>query len=171
MASVSRIGQFARGVAVLLTQRLHPVIAATHAFCRTPTFVTCSKIASGRAVLLGDAAHAVSPNIGFGCAAALQDSEVLSRACIAAGGDVEASGVDYNDMRLDNAHMLTHVSRSIDAVQGYNYHKNVFKALRGLPYFAVNRATDLRMGKLPGVLSALHVSITCTMVTPSDRDA
>lgn len=115
--------------------------------------MTCSKLASGRAVLLGDAAHSVSPNVGMGCNAALQDSEVLSRACIAAGGDVTASAAEYADTRLTNSHVLTRVSERLDAVQSFGYTKDIFAALRGLPYHLVQQA-GFGVSSVPG----LHTS-------------
>ena len=47
-----------------------------HAF-RTSKFVYCSKLGSGRCVLVGDAAHAVSPDIGAGASSAMADATLL----------------------------------------------------------------------------------------------
>jgi len=70
----------------------------------------------------------------MGCNSALQDSEVLSRACIAADGDIPASAHEFDKTRLTNAQTLTRVSQRLDAVDTFNYNKDVFAALAGLPY-------------------------------------
>ena len=70
--------------------------------CRTVTFVTCSKLGSGRAVLLGDAAHALSPNIAAGCNAALQDAAVLADSVKAVGGDVDRVADRFTADRLQD---------------------------------------------------------------------
>lgn len=128
--------------------------------------MTCSKLASGRALLLGDAAHAISPNIGMGCIAALQDSEILARACIAADGDIEASAAQYNTDRLANAHALTLVSQQVDAVNTYQYHRNLVDLLTAFPYKLSQEAARLPASvPVPGALScccsrqAIHRSI------------
>ena len=121
--------------------------------CRSPTFVTCSKIASGRAVLLGDAAHCISPNIGMGCQSALQDSDVLSHACVAANGDINASAKEYNARRLQNVHVLTHISRQLDVLETFRFHKNLLAAAIAIPYTLpqiVRRLSSI--APVPGVL-------------------
>ena len=116
--------------------------------------MTCSKLTSGRAVLIGDAAHSVSPNIGMGCSAAMQDSEVLSRACIAAGGDVEASAARFNTDRLANAHALTLVSQRVDTVSTYQYHNNLAGVVAALPYKIAQSAARIPASiPVPGALS------------------
>jgi salicylate hydroxylase len=42
--------------------------------------VELSSYSSGRAVLIGDAAHSMSPQLGIGAQMALEDAEVLARA-------------------------------------------------------------------------------------------
>ena len=54
--------------------------------------VQCSKLGSGRCVLIGDAAHNTPPAIGTGAASALQDTAVLADAVdalLAAGSGTE----------------------------------------------------------------------------------
>eukprot|EP00892_Ulva_mutabilis_P005928 jgi/Ulvmu1/3707/UM170_0013.1 len=117
-----------------MAEHVHNNALDEHPRIRCPTFITCSKMASGCAVILGDAAHSVSHNLGMGCNAALQDSEVLARACIAAGGDIAASARQYEEARLDNAHVLTRVSQRLDAISCFPYHKNILSAAAGFPY-------------------------------------
>jgi len=124
-------------------------VHATGVF-RVPTFVKCSKIASGRAALIGDAAHAVSPNIGMGCAAALQDGELLARACVAAGGDVSAAACEYALTRGPSVEALTHISQRLDAVQGFKYHRNPIKALIGFPYVVASTVGNTLRFQVPG---------------------
>lgn len=109
--------------------------------CRSPTFVTCSKLASGRAVLLGDAAHAVSANVAVGCASALQDSQILSRACIAADGDVTAAAQRFDEDRLADAQTLTKASKGLDAVMNYKFHGGLLAVAAGLPYYVARKVT------------------------------
>ena len=123
--------------------------------CRTPTFVTCSKLASGRAVLLGDAAHCISPNIGMGCQSALQDADVLSHACVAADGDINASVKEFNARRLQNVHALTHISRQLDLLETFRFHRNVFAAAVAMPY------------ALPQIITGLTASAPILGVLPS----
>eukprot|EP00892_Ulva_mutabilis_P004958 jgi/Ulvmu1/2834/UM143_0006.1 len=126
------------------SEAVHEQVQRGQLRVRYPTFITCSKLASGRAVLLGDAAHALSPNIGMGANSALQDSEILSHKCVAAGGEIVAALRQFNAERLTNAHTVTHVSKRIDDASYYKYHKNVFAFLKGLPYLIW-----LRAGRLP----------------------
>lgn len=46
--------------------------------CRKSGTVQCSKLGSGRCVLIGDAAHCTSPALGTGAASALQDGRILA---------------------------------------------------------------------------------------------
>ncbi|MFS8479353.1 MAG: FAD-dependent monooxygenase [Micromonosporaceae bacterium] len=65
---------------------------------------------SGNVVLLGDAAHAMTPNLGQGACQALEDAVVLARAV--AAGDLAA----YDRARRPRTQMVAHRSRQIGAV-------------------------------------------------------
>jgi 2-polyprenyl-6-methoxyphenol hydroxylase-like FAD-dependent oxidoreductase len=62
-----------------------------HLAAPLPTYV------NGRVVLLGDAAHAMTPNLGQGACQAIEDAVVLGAA--AGGPDVDAALADYDRQR------------------------------------------------------------------------
>lgn len=64
----------------------------------------------GRVVLLGDAAHATTPNLGQGAAQAIEDAWVLSEQ-LGRGGPVEAAFRRYEDARAPKAHYIVRRSR------------------------------------------------------------
>lgn len=55
-------------------------------------WVTCSSLVGPAVLLLGDAAHAVTPSMGLGCNAAMEDCGVLDAALGAAGGGGGGAG-------------------------------------------------------------------------------
>lgn len=85
-------------------------------------------------MILGDAAHAVSANVGAGCTNALQDSEILARAFIAADGDVVDAGRRFSAARLEDAHILTNTSKRVDDAINFKFHKNLRAWIAALPY-------------------------------------
>ena len=64
----------------------------------------------GRVTLLGDAAHAMTPNLGQGAAQALEDAVVLA-AELASGADVAASLRRYEAARKPRANRIVRLSR------------------------------------------------------------
>ena len=60
---------------------------------------------SGRLVLLGDAAHAMSPDLGQGACQAIEDAATL-RALLPAGGDVDAGLEAYDRLRRPRARRI-----------------------------------------------------------------
>jgi 2-polyprenyl-6-methoxyphenol hydroxylase-like FAD-dependent oxidoreductase len=70
---------------------------------------------SGRCTLLGDAAHAMTPNLGQGACQALEDAVVLGR-CVAPGGDVSAALRAYERERRRRTARFQNRSRSAGAM-------------------------------------------------------
>ncbi|MFE5283941.1 FAD-dependent monooxygenase [Nocardia sp. NPDC056611] len=66
---------------------------------------------AGRIALVGDAAHAMTPNLGQGACQALEDAVVLARVA-AEGGDL----TPYDTLRRPRTQMIVQRSRSIGAI-------------------------------------------------------
>jgi 2-polyprenyl-6-methoxyphenol hydroxylase-like FAD-dependent oxidoreductase len=66
----------------------------------------------GRAVLLGDAVHAMTPNIGQGAGMAMEDAAVLAEE-LACSSDVEASLKNYVRRRKPRVETIVRVSRNV----------------------------------------------------------
>ena len=69
----------------------------------------------GRVVLLGDAAHPMTPNIGQGASQAIEDAVVLDR-CLAAGAPLEAALTRYEGRRVARANGIARASRQFGAM-------------------------------------------------------
>jgi len=69
----------------------------------------------GRAVLLGDAAHAMTPNLGQGACQAIEDAYALAH-CLANSNTVEQGIADYQAVRLPRAKQIVQQSRQIGRV-------------------------------------------------------
>lgn len=118
--------------------------------CRPLKFVNCSKIASGRAVLLGDAAHAMSPNLGMGCNSALADAQVLGSCVATAGGRPEALAAAYNAARSRDVRALTRISRKLNDAVNLPYHGSIRRLLWGAPvYLSMIAGIVLKSPKTP----------------------
>ncbi|TNC21526.1 FAD-dependent oxidoreductase [Amycolatopsis alkalitolerans] len=75
-----------------------------------------SGLASGRVALVGDAAHAMTPNLGQGACQALEDAVELG-ACLASGAtDIERHLETYSARRLPRVHRLAARSRTAGRV-------------------------------------------------------
>jgi 2-polyprenyl-6-methoxyphenol hydroxylase-like FAD-dependent oxidoreductase len=68
--------------------------------------------ASGRVALLGDAVHAMSPNIGQGAGMAMEDAAVLAQE-LASGRNIEQALSSYAGRRKQRAEMVVRVSRAV----------------------------------------------------------
>src|SRR6185436_7867152 len=90
-----------------------PLIAATDAARITRTDLTdlapIERWHRGRVALLGDAAHATTPNLGQGGAQAIEDAWVLADR-LAAHDTPEAAFADYERIRMPKARMVVNTS-------------------------------------------------------------
>jgi 2-polyprenyl-6-methoxyphenol hydroxylase-like FAD-dependent oxidoreductase len=67
---------------------------------------------AGRAALLGDAVHAMTPNIGQGAGMAMEDAVVLAEE-LTSSFNLEDSLKNYEKRRLPRAEMIVNVSRAV----------------------------------------------------------
>ncbi len=101
----------------------------------------------GRIALLGDAAHAMTPNLGQGANQALEDAITL--AAVLDGGDVAAELRRYDSLRRSRTRALTHRSRLIGSVAQWSWPPAVLArdtGLRLMPGWAMLRAFDSAVG-------------------------
>lgn len=82
----------------------------------------------GRLVLLGDAAHAITPDLGQGAALALEDAVVLTAALTGHADDVPAALTVYDRARRDRTQRLVRASAKVGRVG--QWRKPVAAALR-----------------------------------------
>jgi 2-polyprenyl-6-methoxyphenol hydroxylase-like FAD-dependent oxidoreductase len=70
---------------------------------------------SGHVVLIGDAAHPMTPNLGQGAGQAIEDAVVLDE-CLATGATLEEALVSYEERRVARANGIVRASRQFGAV-------------------------------------------------------
>ncbi|WP_129311500.1 FAD-dependent monooxygenase [Streptomyces sp. L2] len=75
---------------------------------------------TGRAVLLGDAAHAMTPNLGQGANQALEDAVTLAACLDAHPGDTEAALTAYDRHRRPRTQWIARRSHRIGSVAQWN---------------------------------------------------
>lgn len=75
---------------------------------------------SGRVTLLGDAAHATTPNLGQGGCQAIEDAIVLARA-LRGAEDVHAALTRYERARIDRANLITELSRRVGVMGNWTH--------------------------------------------------
>jgi 2-polyprenyl-6-methoxyphenol hydroxylase-like FAD-dependent oxidoreductase len=95
----------------------------------------------GRAVLLGDAAHPMTPNLGMGGCQAIEDAVVLGHA-LARGPDVDAALAHYQARRVARANAF--VNRSFRFGQLAHVRSRPVRWLRDRALGALPRALTLR---------------------------
>jgi 2-polyprenyl-6-methoxyphenol hydroxylase-like FAD-dependent oxidoreductase len=69
----------------------------------------------GRVVLLGDAAHPMTPNMGQGAGMAIEDAVVLDQ-CLAGGLSLESALQQYEQRRVGRANAVARASRRFGAI-------------------------------------------------------
>jgi len=69
----------------------------------------------GKVALLGDAAHATTPNLGQGACQAIEDSVVIA-ACLRTPGRVEPGLLEYERRRMPRALQISRRSRNFGIV-------------------------------------------------------
>jgi 2-polyprenyl-6-methoxyphenol hydroxylase-like FAD-dependent oxidoreductase len=101
----------------------------------------------GRTALLGDAAHAMTPDMGQGANQALEDAVTLA-AMLAAHPGVESALAAYDRHRRGRTHMIARRSRLIGTVAQWSW-----------PPAAAVRDRVLRLGSSGSVLKALDPAL------------
>ncbi|PRZ09644.1 2-polyprenyl-6-methoxyphenol hydroxylase-like FAD-dependent oxidoreductase [Isoptericola sp. CG 20/1183] len=100
----------------------------------------------GRVAFVGDAAHAMTPNLGQGGAQAIEDAVVLAATVDAAGPDrVEAALASYTDQRRDRTRRIARTSARVGAVT--RWRSPVAVGLRDLGLRTVGRWAMPRAAK------------------------
>ncbi len=74
-----------------------------------------NKFSFGRIVLIGDAAHATTPNMGQGACQAIEDAVVLAQ-CIADNSDFETAFKMFEKCRLKRTKWITDTSRKVGLI-------------------------------------------------------
>jgi kynurenine 3-monooxygenase len=67
---------------------------------------------SDRALLIGDAAHAVSPSLGQGCNSALEDVSIFNRLLDEYADDLKQALEQFTHRRLNDAHAIVELSNN-----------------------------------------------------------
>jgi 2-polyprenyl-6-methoxyphenol hydroxylase-like FAD-dependent oxidoreductase len=75
-----------------------------------------SKYAFGRAVLIGDAGHATTPNMGQGACQAIEDAVVLAEEVAANPENLEKAFLSFEKKRLKRTHWIVNNSNAIGKV-------------------------------------------------------
>ena len=105
-------------------------------------------------MLIGDAAHSVSPNLGYGATAGMADAHLLATtaASMHAGSAAGAQRTEHTFAglaeewtreRLHDAHAYTRLSRSVSDLTMFKIHKSWARLLAALPL-----AVPLMMGRM-----------------------
>ncbi|MGW1663498.1 FAD-dependent monooxygenase [Streptomyces microflavus] len=106
---------------------------------------------SGRVALLGDAAHAMTPNMGQGGCQAIEDAVVLAHA-LASDADVPAALAAYTESRHRRTTLISRRSRRIGDLARLSHPLAVSArnlAVRATPPAVTSRALDTVLGWQP----------------------
>jgi 2-polyprenyl-6-methoxyphenol hydroxylase-like FAD-dependent oxidoreductase len=84
---------------LLAPQMKHVVRLTAHPFFQGIFDLESPRLVQGRAALLGDAAFVARPHVGMGVTKAALDAQFLADAIVAAGGDLDAALIRYDEAR------------------------------------------------------------------------
>ncbi len=81
------------------------------------------------AVLIGDAAHAMTPNLGQGACQAIEDAHILGK-CLGKYASFDEGSQKYQQLRLKKAHEIVNVSWNIGKIS--HFENSILMGLRNL---------------------------------------
>lgn len=108
---MARFGSWHEPVAAIIEATPAERIMRTDIYDRAPI----ERWHSGRVVLLGDAAHPMTPNLGQGAGQAIEDAVVLDE-CLAQATSIEEALTHYEQRRVARANGIVRASRQFGAV-------------------------------------------------------
>ena len=107
------------------------------------------QFAFNRIVLIGDAAHATTPNMGQGACQAIEDAVLLSK-CMEANQDYEKAFKTFEQMRLKRVHWIVNMSWVIGRMAQFEKSWLIFlrnRLLNLVPDF-INKAQQRKISKI-----------------------
>lgn len=105
------------------------------------------KLANGRIALLGDCAHAMTPNLGFGAALALEDACTIAR-CLASDRGVKEAFAAYAKQRQSRVALMAHFTRKFGEVMQWERGRTVRDGvMRAVPDMAAKGLWKFLMGQ------------------------
>jgi len=107
-AALDRVGQFPFPSKELVEATPEATVYRLDIIIREPA----KRWTDGRVTLLGDAAHAMTPNLGQGAAQSIEDGVVLAK-CLQEAPDVPAALQEYERRRLERANTVARQARTL----------------------------------------------------------
>jgi 2-polyprenyl-6-methoxyphenol hydroxylase-like FAD-dependent oxidoreductase len=108
---LARFGRWHSPIATLIDRTPATSILRTDIADRRPV----TRWHDQRVVLLGDAAHPMTPNLGQGAGQAIEDAAVLDR-CLATSDSIDAAIRRYEQLRMSRANSIVRGSRNLGAL-------------------------------------------------------
>jgi 2-polyprenyl-6-methoxyphenol hydroxylase-like FAD-dependent oxidoreductase len=108
---LARFGSWHEPVAAIIEATPPDRILRTDIYDRDPI----ERWHAGRVVLLGDAAHPMTPNLGQGAGQAIEDAVVLDQ-CLAASSSIDEALTRYEQQRVARANGIVLASRRFGAI-------------------------------------------------------
>jgi 2-polyprenyl-6-methoxyphenol hydroxylase-like FAD-dependent oxidoreductase len=105
---LARFGRWHNPIATLIERTPATAILRTDITDRRPV----TRWHEQRVVLLGDAAHPMTPNLGQGAGQAIEDAAVLDR-CLATAGTIDEALARYEALRISRANGIVRGSRNL----------------------------------------------------------